>query len=463
VASNGVLIAGAGIGGLTAALALAKQGLRVTLFDQMEKLEEAGAGIQLSPNAMRILVALGLAERLKRTIVQPSAIRLRSGPSGREIATMRLDSATLDGYGAPYCVIHRADLQKALIEAIADTPQITLTLDAMVDNFVIDPGGVRASVSFRTLDSLNSVIARESGRSSNPGCPAFTRSRPWPTSAAIERAKSETSDFAGHDTKNGMNRQSRSTGLDRDGPARTDYSGAALIGADGLWSRLRALLGDGTAPRFAGRGAFRATIPAAQLSPQDREPIVNLWIGPSGHLVHYPVRAGATVNIVAVCADRWQSPAWSTSAGRDEVLERFPTAGWAPAARQLLAAPERWRKWALYDREPSTSWGRGPVTLLGDAAHPMLPFLAQGAAMAIEDAAVLARELAQSPADCIAALRNYENERRPRTARVQREARRADFRYHLRQPAAFLRDAALRSIGGERLLAQYDWIYRWRP
>lgn len=396
--SDSILVAGAGIGGLTAALELARRGLRVTLFDQMEKLEEAGAGIQLAPNATRILIELGLAERLKPTIVQPAAIRLRSGTSGREIATMPLDAATLGRYGAPYWVIHRADLHKALVEAVAGEPQITLTLGATVGNFTTDKIGVRATVQ-------------------------------------------------------------------RGGPgrARADYDGAALIGADGLWSHLRALLGDDAAPRFAGRSAFRAIVPAAQLSPQDRELVVNMWIGPGGHLVHYPVRAGASVNIVAISGDRWQSPAWNTRAERKEVLERFPATAWTPAACQLLAAPERWQKWALYDREPSTSWGRGPVTLLGDAAHPMLPFLAQGASMAIEDAAILARELARSPGDCDAALRNYETARRPRTARVQRASRRSDFHFHLRQPAALARDAALRALGGERLLAHYDWIYGWRP
>jgi len=398
VTSDTILIAGAGIGGLTAALALAREGFRVTLFDQMEKLEEAGAGIQLAPNATRILAALGLAERLKATIVQPSTIRLRSGHSGREIATMPLNSAMLRRYGAPYWVIHRADLQKALIEAVAGEPRVTLRLGTTVADFTIDPAGVHATVH-------------------------------------------------GGGAK----------------PALADYGGAALIGADGLWSRLRALLGDRTTPRFAGRGAFRAIIPAAQLAPEDREPIVDMWIGPDGHLVHYPVRAGAAVNVVAVCSDGSQSSAWTTGAGRDEVLERFPAATWAPAARELLATSEGWQKWALYDREPSTAWGRGPVTLLGDAAHPMLPFLAQGAAMAIEDASILARELARSPGDHIAALRTYEAARRPRTARVQRASRRNDFHFHLRQPAAFARDAALRALGGERLLARYDWIYEWQP
>jgi salicylate hydroxylase len=398
VTPDGVLIAGAGIGGLTAALALAKQHIEVTLFDQAEKLEDVGAGIQLSPNATRVLVALGLAERLRPAIIQPSAIRLRSGPSGREIATMPLGAATLERYGAPYWVIHRADLQQALIGAIADEPHIALTLGARVEDFTIDANGVRVTI----------------------------------------------------------NRNSASQ-------AGVGYSGAALIGADGLWSRVRALLGDGAAPRFAGRVAFRAIVPAAELPPQDREPIVNLWIGPEGHLVHYPVRAGAAVNIVAVSRDRWQSPAWSTGAERDEALEGFPRRSWALAARKLLAAPERWQKWSLYDRAPLRSWGRGPVTLLGDAAHPMLPFLAQGAAMAIEDAAVLAHEFARWPGDRSAALRNYETLRRLRTARMQHAARRNDFRYHLRRPAAFARDAVLKALGGERLLAHYDWIYRWRP
>jgi salicylate hydroxylase len=156
--------------------------------------------------------------------------------------------------------------------------------------------------------------------------------------------------------------------------------------------------------------------------------------------------------------------AWSTGTERDAVLERFPASGWTPAVRELLAAPERWQKWALYDRPPLASWGRGPLTLLGDAAHPMLPFLAQGAAMAIEDAAVLARELVRAPpGDRSAALRRYEAARRPRTARVQNAARRNDFHYHLRGPAAFARDTVLRALGGRRLLAQYDWIYRWQP
>jgi salicylate hydroxylase len=413
VASDGILIAGAGIGGLTAALALARQGFHVTLFDQAEKLEEAGAGIQLAPNATRILTGLGLTARLEASIVRPAAIRFRSGRSGRELAVTPLDGPALESYGAPYWVIHRADLQKALTTAAADEPRISLTLGAALDAIATSRSGVRATVRRR--------------------CPG-------PATNDLSTSEPATNDSA-----------------------TADYDGAMLIGADGLWSRLRALLGDVTAPRFAGRGAFRAIVPASLLPARDRAPVINVWFGSGGHIVHYPVRAGEAVNIVAVCGGRWQSAAWSTGAGRDEVLERFPAPAWAPAARDLLAAPERWQKWALYDREPLRSWGAGPVTLLGDAAHPMLPFLAQGAAMAIEDAAVLARELSRSPDDRDATLRRYETARRPRTARVQHAARRNDFHYHLRPPAAFLRDAALRTLGGRRLLAQYDWIYRWQP
>jgi salicylate hydroxylase len=396
VTAPGVLIAGAGIGGLTAALAMARQGIPVTLFDQAERLEEAGAGIQLSPNATRVLIALGLADRIAAAIVVPEAVRLRAGGSGRDIAIMPLGEAARQNapyWGAPYWVVHRADLQSALLAAVESEAGITLKLGARVDGFVPGPQGVTAKISRR------------------------------------------------------------------DGAGEADAR--ALIGADGLWSRLREALGTRTPTRFAGRTAWRAVAPAAEVPPAFRGPEVNLWIGPGGHLVHYPIRAGAFVNIVAVTSDDWESSLWSTAADRSEVLARFPPRLWATPAREVLAAPERWQKWALYDRAPSTNWGHGPVTLLGDAAHPMLPFLAQGAAMAIEDAALLAGALARRPDDPAGALRDYERQRQPRTARVQRAARRNDLVYHLGQPAALLRDAALAALGGRRLLAQYDWIYRW--
>jgi salicylate hydroxylase len=397
VTAGGVLIAGAGIGGLAAALALARRGIAVTLFEQAERLEETGAGIQLAPNATGLLIALGLADRLKPVIVAPAAIRLLAARSGRDIAVMPL-AGIAARIGAPYWVIHRADLQRALREAAAGEPHIALMLGARVEGFSIDADGVRASV--------------------------------------------------------------------RRGETAGEHVGSVLIGADGLWSSLRARLGDPAPPRCASRTAWRAVLPAGGLPPHLREPEVTLWLGTGGHLVHYPIRGGSAVNIVAVARDphvEGGCQSWSTPAAGDEVLARFPACCWAADARALLAAPERWQKWALYDRPPYWHWGRGPVTLLGDAAHPMLPFLAQGAAMAIEDGAVLAGELAHASGDPQRALRAYEAARRQRTARLQRGARRNDLLYHFGWPAGAFRDAVLRLLGGERLLAQYDWIFGWRP
>ena len=180
--------------------------------------------------------------------------------------------------------------------------------------------------------------------------------------------------------------------------------------------------------------------------------------------MHYPARAGEAINIVAIAADAWEGIGWSTRSERDELLMRFSEKDWAHPVRALLAKPDQWLKWALYDRPPLYRWGRGAATLLGDAAHPMLPFLAQGAAMAIEDAAVLADALVHVPGGTAAAMRHYEDQRRRRTARVQAAARTNGRMYHLSGSAALVRDFAMRTIfGGELMLRRYDWIYDWRP
>jgi salicylate hydroxylase len=392
--SQSVLIAGAGIGGLTAALALARRGIAATLFEQAGQLTEAGAGIQLSPNATRVLIALGLAERLTAASVAPVVARLRAARSGRDIAKMPLADMA-KRMGTPYWVIHRADLQAVLHDAVLREPLISLIFGARVEDFAIAADGVRAKIRCHDIAA--------------------------------------------------------------------EHIGAALIGADGLWSGLRARFGDTSPPRAAGRIAWRAVAPAANLPSQFTRLEITLWLGAGGHIVHYPIRGGTAVNVVAVARDRWQSSTWTAEATTDEVLARFPASGWANDARTLLSAPARWQKWALYDRPASHDWGRGPVTLLGDAAHPMLPFLAQGATTAIEDAAVLADALARISVQPQAALRAYEAARQARTARVQQSARRNDRLYHFAWPVAAVRNAVLRTLGGERLLAQYDWIYGWRP
>ena len=393
--SRTVIVAGAGIGGLTAALAIARHGLHVTVFDQAQRLEEIGAGIQLSPNASRILIALGLGEQLRRHVVAPEELRIMNARTARVLARAPLGAVAEKRYGAPYWVIHRGDLQAVLIDAVRVHPGIVLNLGARVEDFALNEDGV-------------TVFARS----------------------------------AQH---------------------RVEDRGVALIAADGLWSSLRRRLGHRREPRFARRTAWRALARADALMPELRAPAVNLWFGTRAHLVHYPVRGGSLINVVAIVRDDWREPGWSAPGERAEILARYRTPMWSAVPRAILAAPEHWQKWALYDRPPLARWGKGAVTLLGDAAHPMLPYLAQGAAMAIEDAAVLAQWLADARDDPAGAMRRYERQRRERAARAQRAARRNGIVYQLGGPGAFLRTLALTAIGGERLLARYDWLYGWRP
>jgi salicylate hydroxylase len=393
--SRTVIIAGAGIGGLTAALALARNGFRALILEQAERLEETGAGIQLSPNATRILIGLGLADRLQPHVVAPTAIRVLGGRSGREIVRIPLGAGAVQRYGAPYWVIHRGDLQAALSDAAVQHLNIVLRLGMSVEDFATHPHGV--TVSARGAAGL------------------------W-----------------------------------------TEH-GHAVIAADGLWSAARARIASRTPPRFAGRTAWRALVPAAQLAPEFREPLVHLWLGHDAHLVHYPVKGGKLVNVVVITADDWSGPGWSEPASRVDLLARLSSRRWAPQAHSVFRAPDAWLKWALYETEPLASFAHGAAALLGDAAHAMLPFLAQGAAMAIEDAAVAAQCLARMPDDPAAAWESYSAIRRRRTRKVQLLAARNGKRYHRAGAAAMLRNTAMRLLGGERLLQNYDWLYDWRP
>jgi salicylate hydroxylase len=178
--------------------------------------------------------------------------------------------------------------------------------------------------------------------------------------------------------------------------------------------------------------------------------------------VHYPVKGGSLINVVAISPDNWNEPGWSTPALRRDLLDRFKARSWHGSARDLIRASEQWQKWALFDCRPLSKWGKESVTLLGDAAHAMLPYLAQGAAMAIEDAAVLSESLAHTAGDPVEAARAYERARRSRTARVQRAAHRTGLVYHLGGAAGLIRTFALRRLGGENLLRRYDWLYGWK-
>jgi salicylate hydroxylase len=389
------MIAGGGIGGLTAALAIADRGFRAKVYDQAERLEDVGAGIQLSPNASRVLIGLGLGERLEPFAVAPEELRVFDAGSARLLARAPLGRSIAERHGAPYWVIHRGDLQAVLAEAAETHPDVSLRLGVRIEDFALHANGVTAAALART--------------------------------------------------------------------GASEQRGMALVGADGLWSQLRARLGDRHSPQFAGHTAWRALVPAEAVVADLREPAVNLWLGRDAHLVHYPVRGCRLVNVVAIVSDDWTGTGWSEPGLRAELLQRFPAGLWPPLVRKLLAVPERWQKWALCDRPPLRRWGTGPVTLLGDAAHPMLPYLAQGAAMAIEDAAVLAARLADTPDDPAQAMRRYERARRRRSARVQRAARRNAGLYHARGLEALVRDLAMRAMGGQRLIRRYDWLYGWTP
>jgi salicylate hydroxylase len=394
VAGRDVIVAGAGIAGLTTAIALARAGLRAVVLEQAPGLEETGAGLQLSPNATGVLLALGLGERLRPLVMAPEAIRVMAGGSGREIVRIPLGREIERRYGAPYWTLHRADLQAALAAAAAAEQDVTIKL------------GVRLE------------------------------------------------EFAGH--VKGV------TALTRSGGGVGEERGVALVGADGVWSTVASRLKQ-SPPRFARRTAWRALIPAEEVAEEFRAPLVHLWLGDDAHLVHYPVKGGRLVNIVGIVRDEWRDGGWSAAGERAEILRHFARWSWAEKARDLIALPERWLKWALYERREHFRRGSGPVTLVGDAAHAMLPFLAQGAAMAIEDAAVLAHFLAHFGDDLPDALRGYEGARWHRVDRAQQAARRQGRIYGLTGPEALLRNLVMRARGGEKLLARQDWLYSWRP
>jgi len=397
-ASRTIVVAGAGIGGLTASLALAAQGFRVVVLEKAERLEEAGAGLQLSPNASRVLVDLGLQPRLGSRAVTPDAISVMSARAGGEIARLPLGEPVAFRAGAPYWVVHRADLQGALRAAVDDNPDIELRLGCQFEDVTAHARGL--------------------------------------------------------------------TVVQRSGSIRHQELATALIGADGIWSAVRHHLFPEVKPQFSGLIAWRGTLEATQLPREYTSRRVQLWMGPNAHLVAYPISGAKRINVVAVVPGTWNRPGWSAPGEAAELKNAFASYKWPAPARMMLNAVDDWRKWALFTVPDGGEWNEGAVALLGDAVHAMLPFAAQGAGMAIEDAAVLAKCLGESggetAASVAAALKRYGRQRRARVARVQRTARRNGKIYHLRGVAALARDGYIRAIGPQRMLARQDWIYDWR-
>ncbi len=391
-ASEPILIAGGGIGGLATAIALARRGIPCRILERRHAFGEDGAGIQLGPNATRILDMIGVAPRLKPHVGRPRALRIRNGTTGRDIAALPLGDWLERRHGAPYWVAHRRDLHAALLDTALSLSPITIETDAGVTHIAPIHDGITAHLA---------------------------------------------------------------TGGQR--------TGRALVAADGVWSALRTAHFAAPQPAFAGKRAIRAVLPAAAVAIPDAASETGVWLRPDAHIVHYPVRDGSEIAVVGIFDEAEASRDWSRVVAPDGITRR--TTAFAAPVRALFAEAVEWRAWALHRLDPLPAWTSGSVALLGDAAHPMLPFLAQGAVMALEDAVTLAACLARISAmsEIPSALANYAGLRQRRAARVQAASRDNGRIYHLHGAMARARDLTLRLAPPERIMARYDWLYGWRP
>lgn len=380
------IIIGAGIGGLTAALTLLRTGWQVQVFEQAAELREVGAGIQISPNATRLLHRLGLAEPLRRVAVRPVALEMRRWDNGAVLSRQLLADVCEETFGAPYYHVYRPDLLALLAAAL---PAGIVTLGQRCVGIEQDEQGVE--------------VAFENG-----------------TTARAE----------------------------------------VVIGADGIHSFVREALFGPESPHFSGSIAYRGLVPAERLAHLQLERNSSAWLGPERHFVHYYVGAGRFVNFVGVVpAQDWRVESWSAKGEVADALAEF--AGWHPHLRAIISAVAFTNRWGLYDRDPLERWSVGRVALLGDAAHAMLPFMAQGAVQSIEDAFVLARCLHDAPpASLPEALTRYEMVRKPRATQVQARARQNGTTFHLADgEAQRQRDAHLAASVGTNPLLASAWLY----
>jgi 2-polyprenyl-6-methoxyphenol hydroxylase-like FAD-dependent oxidoreductase len=383
-----VLIVGGGIGGLSAALALARQGIPSQVIEQAAEFKEIGAGIQLGPNVFRMFERLNLIEPVSALAVFPENLVMFDSMTGEEVTRIPLGDAFREKFHYPYALIHRADLHNVLLAQC------------------------RASNLIK-LDAAQKI-------------------------AAVE----EVDGGGGVKAKTANGR---------------DYRGAALIGADGLWSTIREILvGDGK-PKPAGHITYRAVLPTSEIPEQYRWRNMGLWAGEKVHFVLYPLRTGELYNLVAVFHSNRYEEGWDSYGDPAELHERF--AQTCAPVRALLAKIESWRMWVLCDRPPIKEWSKGRITLLGDAAHPMLQYLAQGAGMSIEDAVCLADQAVAAAGDYAKAFRTYQQMRYLRTGRVQIMARVYGEFYHAGGVAKELRNIMLGSRTPDEAMAGMEWLY----
>jgi salicylate hydroxylase len=384
-----VLIAGAGIGGLTAGLALAQRGFLVDISEQATTLEEAGAGVQIAANGSRLLLALGLGADLMSYGSEIGGKSIRLWSTGQEWRFLGLGRSSVEKYGAPYVVLHRADLQKLLVDALLRQAPDALHLNSRCAGIEQQGDGV--------------ALLLADGRR---------------------------------------------------------VRGDLLIGADGIHSSVRGAILAEKPATFTGCMAWRGVVPADGLPSSISVESGAVWISPKAHIIHYPIRHGRELNFVGVVErDDWAAESWSTLGTHEECHRDFE--GWHSDAQAMIDAMDRVYKWGLFLHGTMETWGEGPVTLLGDAAHAALPFLAQGANMAIEDGFVLARCLQACSGDPLAGLRRYEDLRIARNNKVIEVAAEQLNREH----SPLLADPVLaeqyiaEEWGTQQVKDRYDWLY----
>jgi 3-hydroxybenzoate 6-monooxygenase len=382
-----ILIAGGGIGGMAAAVGLARAGFRVTVLEKAAQFGEIGAGIQLGPNAFHAFDALGVGDSARKLAVYVDALKLMDALTAEPIATIDLGAAFRARFGNPYAVVHRGELHRVFLDAARASPAIELRTESEVVDYAQDGGSVEAIL------------------------------------ASGERVR-----------------------------------GSLLIGADGLWSKIRRkLVGDGK-PRVSGHTTYRSVIPVEDMPEDLRWNAATLWAGPKCHIVHYPLSGWKLFNLVVTYHNDAPEPVAGKPVSRDEVLAGFGHVH--ERARSIILGGGEWKLWVLCDRDPVENWVDGRVALLGDAAHPMLQYMAQGACMAMEDAVALSACLAASREAPDKALGAYRDRRLTRTARVQLQSRQVgEHIYHPDGAHAKLRNEIMRAKTQEQWLDTLAWLY----
>jgi salicylate hydroxylase len=388
-ALNKVVVVGGGIGGLFTTLALLKRGIDVDVYEQSAQLGEVGAGIQISPNGTRVLLALGLEETLRRISVNPLRKEIRHWRTGKTWNWYNLGTASDQRYGAPHVLLHRGDLHGMLVDAVRQIKPEAIHLSQRCVDIVQADGHV--DVRFATGDTVRA---------------------------------------------------------------------AYVIGADGIHSRIRERLFGPSRPEFTGCVAWRAVVPMERLPASAATMVSTNWLGPRGHVLHYPIRGGELLNLLAIVErDDWQVESWTVQGTTDELANDFP--GWHPDVQTIIRNIDTPFKWALMVRGPMPQWSEGRVTLLGDACHPTLPFLGQGGVMAIEDSYVIAACLERHFTDPASAMARYEDIRRERTTAVVRKSH--ENRRQAFNPALADQDEAVVSVAEDwqQTLARerLDWLY----